>query len=217
MGNLKFINIVSYRLAYFLTRELKHTHEKKRVYYYGLQVVIGGLVKGILLVLLTLLLGIFHSTFSVLLFFAALRIFAGGYHMDNYTRCMITSFAIFILLGLMVEYTYSYWSITALISLSVLAFAAVLISSIKWAPADTPYKPITNPAKLKNLKNLSIIVVFVWLAADILLILNQQNFYVLAGCSGMLMGAFIISPAGYRFFDFISGKRRKSDKATVSR
>ena len=214
---MRFINVISYRLAHSLTAELDHTHEKKRVYYYGFQVVIGGLVKGILLVLLTLLLGIFHSTFSVLFFFAALRIFAGGYHMDNYTKCMITSFAIFILLGLVVEYTYIYWNITALTVLSVPAFAAALISSIKWAPADTPYKPITNPKKIKNLKVLSIIVVFAWLVADIVLMFNKLNFYVLAGCLGMLMAAFIISPAGYRFFDFISGKRQKSDKATVSR
>lgn len=214
---MRFIDAISYRLAHTLTAELNHSHEKKRVYYYGFQVVIGGLVKGVLLVLLTLLLGIFHSTFSVLFFFAALRIFAGGYHMDSYTRCMITSFGIFILLGLLVEYTQIYWSLPILIALSVSTFIIALISAIKWAPADTPYKPITNPKKIKNLKTLSILVVLAWLAADILLLMNNHNFYVLAGCSGMLMAAFIISPAGYGFFDFIGGKRRKSDKPAVSR
>lgn len=217
MSFLKFIDMASYKLAHSLTVELNHTHEKKRVYYYGFQVIIGGLVKGILLVLLTLLLGIFHSTFSVLFFFAVLRIFAGGYHMDNYTRCMITSFGIFIILGFMVEYTYIYWSPAMLMVLSILAFTAALITAIKWAPADTPYKPITNPKKIKNLKILSIIVVFLWLAADIVLMIYKLNFYILSGCSGVLMAAFIISPAGYRFFDFISGKRHKSGKATVSR
>ena len=50
------------------------------------QIVIGGIVKAVLLVLLTLLLGILQSTFTVLLFFAALRVVAGGYHMDNYKQ-----------------------------------------------------------------------------------------------------------------------------------
>ncbi|NJD02934.1 MAG: accessory regulator AgrB [Ruminiclostridium sp.] len=213
---MRVINTLSYKLAHSLSAELNHTHEKKRVYYYGFQIVIGGLVKGILLVLLAFLLGILHSTLSVLFFFAALRIVAGGYHMDNYNRCMFTSFGIFILLGLMVEHTYIYWNFTLLVALSVSAFAAALISSVKWAPADTPYKPITDPKKRKNLKILSIIVVFAWLAADIILIINKLNFYVLAGCSGMLMAAFIISPAGYRFFDFISGKKRKSENPTLS-
>lgn len=214
---MRFIDTLAYKLAQSLTKELNHTHEKKRVYYYGLQVIIGGAFKGILLVLLTLLLGIFYSTFSVLFFFALLRVFAGGYHMDSYIRCMITSFLIFILLGLIVEHTYIYWNSVALVGLTILTFAAALISSIKWAPADTPYKPITNPRKIKNLKVLSIIMVLIWVAAEILLILTRQNFYVLAGCSGVLMAAFIISPAGYGFFDFISGRRVKSDKATVSR
>ena len=55
-----------------------------------------------------------------------------------------------------------------LIILTGLAFLTALISSIKWAPADTPYKPITNPKKIRILKILSIVVVILWLAADIL-------------------------------------------------
>ena len=213
---MRFIDALSYKLAHSLTAELNHTHEKKRIYYYAFQVLIGGIVKAILLVLITLLLGIFHSTFTVLFFFALLRVVAGGYHMDNYTRCMVTSFGIFIILGFLVKYTHIYLSSEMLMGISALAFIAALFSSVKWAPADTPYKPINNPEKIKNLKIISIIVVVLWLAADIVLISSKLSFYVLAGCFGMLMAAFIISPAGYRFFDFISGKSRKSDKATVS-
>ena len=211
---MRFINAISYSLAHSLTTELKHSHEKKRVYYYAFQVIIGSLVKGILLILLTLLLGTFKSTFTVLFFFAALRLVAGGYHMNSYTRCMITSFSIFILFGMAVEYTSEMWSITALIILSLATFAAAMLSTVKYAPADTPFKPITRPDKIKNLKIISIIVVLIWMTANILLLIGSQKFYVLAGCLGILMAAFIISPAGYRFFGFISQKRKKSGGST---
>jgi Membrane protein putatively involved in post-translational modification of the autoinducing quorum-sensing peptide len=213
---MRFINVLSYKFADSLTRELNHSHEKKRVYYYGFQIVIGGLFKAVLMVLLSLVLGIFQSTFTVLAFFAVLRLVAGGYHMDNYTKCMVTSFALFFLLGFLVKYTYNYWSLAMLIAISIIAFIAALITSIKYAPADTPYKPITKPEKIRKLKTMSILVVFMWSIIDIILIYNKLNYYILAGCLGMLMAAFIISPAGYEFFDFISGKRRKANKAKIS-
>ncbi len=213
---MRFINALSYKYANSLTKELGHSHEKKRVYYYGFQIVIGGIVKTAVLVLLTLLLGIFQSTLTVIAFFAVPRIFAGGYHMDNYTRCMITSLGIFLGLGLLVKYTYLYWGSGMLITLSVLTSLPALVSAIKWAPADTPYKPITNPQKIKRLKTISVIVVILWAAANSILIYNKLPYYILAGCLGMLMAAFIISPAGYGFFDFISGKSRKSKDAHIS-
>jgi accessory gene regulator B len=213
---MRFINVLSYSFANSLTKELNHTHEKKRVYYYGFQIVIGGIVKAILMVLLSLLLGIFQSTLTVLLFFAALRIVAGGYHMDNYTKCMVTSFGMFFLMGFLVKYTSSYFSLGILMALSGIAFLTALIVSIKWAPADTPYKPITKPKQIKKLKIMSVIVVFIWLVADAILIKYKLNYYILAGCLGILMAAFIVSPAGYGFFNFISGKSRKVNNANIS-
>ena len=209
---MKFINVLSYNCAEYLTKQLNHSHEKKRVYYYGFQIVIGEIVKFSLLILITLLLGVFLPTFTVLIFFGALRVVAGGYHMDNYTKCMVTSFGIFILLGFLVKFTYQYYSLGLLAVLSAVTFVTALIAVIKWAPADTPFKPITKPKQIKRLKILSILMVFIWMAIDCILIIYSINFYVLAGCLGMLMAAFIVSPAGYRFFDFISGKGRKPKK-----
>lgn len=204
---MKFINQLSYQLAHSLAEELKHTHEKRRVYYYGLQVIIGSLVKTILLVAVTLILGLFEATIAVMLFFAALRITAGGYHMDNYTKCLLASFGIFLSLAFTVKYTYAIWPGWLLISFSALSLILVFYSAYRFAPADTPYKPITNRKKIKRLKVISVAVVIIWAVADIYFILNNFSYFVVAGCLGMLMAAFIISPLGYRFFNFVSGKK----------
>lgn len=214
---MRFINVLSYKLANSLTKELGHTHEKRRVYYYGFQIVIGGIIKGILLVLITLLLGIFKATMSVLLFFAIPRMTAGGYHMDDYTKCMLTALGIFLSLGFIVKYTSGFWSVWTLIILSLIVFVTTLFCVIKYAPADTPYKPITKPEQKRKLKTLSIKVVMLWLAIDIVLLIYGLKYYILAGCLGMLLAAFFISPAGYKFFDFISGKSRRPISANISR
>lgn len=210
---MRFINKWSYGLAKYLTGQLGHSHEKRHVYYYGFQIIIGGIVKLLILVAVTLAAGIFQSTFTALFFFALLRMIAGGYHMGSYTRCMIVSSAMFMLSGFIVQYTNIYWSQTLLALLAGAIFLTALPVVIKWAPADTPYKPITKPKQKKTLKTLSVVLVILWAAAQILLITNRLNFYSLAGSLGILMAVFIVSPAGYKFFDFVEGKGRKPEKA----
>jgi accessory gene regulator B len=126
--------------------------------------------------------------------------------MDDYTNCMLTSFAMFIGFGLISKYTYLYWSPLTLLILSLSVFAAALFVSVKYVPADTVFKPMNNMDQNRKLKKLAIAIVFLWLVLDAFLIIKGYKFLVLAGCLGMLMSSFIISPAGYKFFDFISGR-----------
>jgi accessory gene regulator B len=210
---MRFINKWSYRLADYLTSQLGHSHEKRHVYYYGFQIIIGGIVKFLLLLAATLATGIFFSTFTALLFFGALRVIAGGYHMGNYTRCMIVSSLMFMLSGFITEYTHVYWSQAALALLAGAVFLVALPSVLKWAPADTPYKPITKPSQIKTLKVLSVVVVILWALSELLLIAGRLSFYSLAGSLGILMAVFIISPAGYGFFNFAENIGRKPGKS----
>ena len=210
---MKFINKWSYGLARYLTGQLGHTHEKRHVYYYGFQIIIGGIVKFLMLMVVTMATGIFLSTFAALFFFGLLRVIAGGYHMGSYSRCTVVSSCMFMLSGFIVQYTNTYWSQSMLAILAGAIFLTALPAVFKWAPADTPYKPITKPGQIRTLKTLSIVVVILWAAAEIILIVNRLNFYSLAGSLGILMAVFIISPAGYSFFDFASGKGHKPEKA----
>lgn len=209
---MKFINKWSYGLANYMAEQLGHNHEKRHVYYYGFQIIIGGIVKFLVLLLATLITGIFLSTFTTLLFFGALRVPGGGYHMGSYVRCMVASSLMFMLSGFIVEYTCSLWSQGMLAALAAAVFLTALLVAWKWAPADTPYKPINKPGQIRALKSISVIVVFLWAGAEAILIVKGLSFASLAGSLGILTAAFIISPAGYRFFDFISDIGRKHGK-----
>jgi len=203
---MRFIQAWSYKCAYCLAQQLNENHEKRGVYYYGFQVVIGAVVKGIMLVLAALLVGALIPTIAVMLFFVSLRGIAGGYHMDTYDKCMAVSLAMFVLGGIIVEYSHMYWPYSHVLVLVVLTFAFGLYSVAKWAPRDTPNKPIKSPERIKKFKTLSIIHIFIWIALELFLLHSNLKMYALAGCIGILLATFMISPAGYRFFDTISGK-----------
>jgi len=201
---MRFIQVWSYKCACYLAQQLGHSHEKRGIYYYGFQVVIGAVVKGILLVLISLLFGVLVQTLTVLIFFASLRILAGGYHMDTYGKCIAVSLAMFVLAGIIVKNTYMYWPSVYILALSFAIFAAGLFSIIKWAPRDTPNKPITRPEERKKFKTLSIIHICLWIILQFILVGLKLNMYALAGCLGIIISIFIITPPGYAFFDMLS-------------
>jgi accessory gene regulator B len=213
---LKFIRKWSYGCANALTAQLAENHQKKAIYYYGFQIVIGGIVKGIALVLAALVLGILRETVITILFFASLRTIAGGYHMSTYGKCMVTSMAMLLAGGFIVKYAHQYFSAEVFIILSIIIYTAGFISIMKWAPADTPNKRITDPKKRKSLKMWSLVHINLWLAASIILSCYKINELVIAGCFGIILAIFIITPAGYSFFGFIEGKRKNTTFTNLS-
>ncbi|NLC67737.1 MAG: accessory gene regulator B family protein [Clostridiaceae bacterium] len=205
---MRFIKKWSYSLARGLSSQLNENHEKRSVYYYGFQVVIGTVFKLAILLAVAFILGIFKETMVIMGFFIAFRTTAGGYHMDTYGKCMAASMVIFLLSGLFVHYAWSYWNAHSLAILTIIIFNVGLFSFYRWAPADTPNKPIKNEKKIKSLKRKSMILLTISTFVIFLLILKHLYVYALAGCVGTLVAVFNVTPAGYSFYDAISGKAK---------
>jgi len=199
-------------------KQLNEDHEKRRVYYYGFTVVFGAILKGIIIVSVSYLLGILIPTLFIVLMFGSVRMIIGGSHLDNYWRCILTSMSFFILIGLLSKYTFNYWSSTSILVFVLLTFLAAFTGILKWAPSDSPNRPITNEKEIRRFRNLSIIYSIMWFIAifsvSILTIIgkipNSSKIYIIAACFTFLLAIFAISPAGYRFFSFISGKKAKA-------
>jgi accessory gene regulator B len=195
-------------------KQLKENHEKRRVYYYGFQIVIGAIVKGALLIATSLLLGSLIPTIFLLMIFGSFRMFAGGYHMDSYGKCILTSLIMFVILGTISQYTHQYWSLTFIAILIMISFISGMFVIKKWAPSDTPNRPITRPEEIRKFKLLSYVYCIVWMAVAttsvFLRILSiipvGYNKFIIAGIFGFLLELFTISPAGYKFYDLVSGK-----------
>lgn len=206
---MRFIKAWSYKCAAQLSLSLKESHEKKRVYYYGFEVVIGTAVKLVLLLLAALVLGIIGPVLMIIAVFSSLRVLAGGYHMDTYGKCFILSLLMFLLSGIVAQYTYRLWSITNLILFSVITFICALFAMLKWAPSDTENRPIIKPEEIKKFKMLSVVCIAIWGVVISVLIAYSQNLLVIAGCFGLLLEAFMITPAAYKIFNRLSGNMDK--------
>ena len=200
---MRFIHKWSYSSARYLAKVLNRDHAQRRIYNFGFLVVYGALVKGVLLFSTSLILGTFIPTLIITLTFAALRTRAGGYHMDSYGKCILTSLGLFLIAGMISKYIPSDF-----VGMLILA---IMICSIFWAsiyaPKDTPNRPITEEWEIKKFHKQSILMVLVFFAGSIELLYNQHSSLAAAVMFGVGLEMFSITPAGFRFFDWVAGKK----------
>lgn len=208
---MNFIRKWSFGCANSLAHKLGESHQKRGVYYYGFQIVIGAIVKGTAITAVTLILDTFVQTMVVLAFFTALRVLAGGYHLSSYNKCVVASITLFTAAGAITRYTYAYWKDEVVMVMIIVSFFIGLAALMKWAPRENPNRPITKREEIKRFKYLSFIVfISSILASGVLLYFNCKQM-ALSGLFGTLLSIFIITPMGYRFFSWISGENKMAE------
>lgn len=201
---MRFISKWSYAGAKNLAGILNEDHKKRFEYYFALQLILGESVKTVILFSISLILGIFVPTLLITATFVLLRMIAGGYHMDTQGKCLYVTLAIFITSPLIVKYTYQYWNFNSVTLLIIITFLLGLYTLGKYAPKDTPNKPITSVKKIRKLKLVSLVYLFIWLIITVLLNIFQFRLAAICLCFGVLLELFIISPIGHRFFDLFN-------------
>ena len=166
----RYVKLISYCLSKYLHNKIQKYYNQGydmgkcakyniQVYYYGFQIIIGGINKFLLLIISGLLLNILPQLLLTTISFASLRIFTGGLHYDSYTKCSYVSLLSFTLIALLSKYIILNQFISMLIFLSVLFLILI------YAPIEHPNKPIKENKKIK----FKIIALFV---LNILVIIN---------------------------------------------
>ncbi len=206
---MRFIEALSYSGADYLMKQKGENHEKRRVYFYGFQIIIGALVKFLILLALAFVTDTIQSSFLMAITFATLRMLAGGYHMNTYGRCLAVSISMFIGFSLIARYTYGLWSFYQVIIFTIIVVTICGICLYKWAPSDNQNRPITEPSEIKKFKKLSIIYLVIWAAFACVLIVTNLYMILLSISFGIVLEVFSITPIGHRFFD---GLKKGLDK-----
>lgn len=201
---MRFINKWSFSCAKGLAEVLNENHQKRSAYYFSFQIVFGGIVKYGIMLSVSLLLGIFIPSLIVYVSFVALRKLAGGYHMDTYGKCLIVSIGLFVMAAFTAKFTYQYWNTVHILALIGMALVSGLYVLIRYAPRDTPNRPITDPQEIKKFKTLSLIYLLVWVGIISTLTVFGFRMYALASAFGVLLELFGVTPMGHRFFDMIN-------------
>jgi len=203
---MRFVQKWSYACAKQLAAGLNENHQKRAVYYYGFYIIIGALVKGFFLLSAASVFRVLIPTIVVTFTFASLRVFAGGYHMTTYGRCLFASMGLFIASALIAKHTHEFWSIHMIAVLIAMIFIIGCFILLKYAPKDTPNKPITEPEKIKMYKTLSLTYLFVWGILSALLLYFNYKMVILCMSFAIILELFSVTPIGCKTFSLIDGK-----------
>ena len=158
---------------------------------YGLTGMYLTLSKMIVIILLSIIIGIFKETIIFMLIYNVLRIPSFGIHATKSWICLLTSSIIFIglpILALHIKFNF-------LIKLLIGIVGCILM--FKNSPADTKKRPIVNPTRRLIYKAISTTFAITYLILSITL---KNEFICNCLILGLVLQNILISPLTYRLF-----------------
>jgi len=198
------IHNIAVRWAAALAKELGSDQREQNRMAYGLELLLGEIVKWIVLLSLAGIMGLWREVIIITVSASMLRLVSGGEHCNEYYRCMIGGTIWFLLLGWIVRYVNMSITVESLLVIAGISFAAAFVLLALYAPGDTENKPINTDAERTKFKRLSLILAVVYL---IIMIGTTQTkaaqWICLPVAVGMLAQVFTVTPLGYRFLHWV--------------
>jgi len=133
------------KICQYLTNKIRKEmpdidDERAEIIMYGLQVLIGELPKGLIILSIAYLLGLFKLTLISLLIIAPYRCFSGGVHMKTHMGCIVSTLLLYSGPALFGKYIALTGMTKYLLAGMVWMFCMIMIKL--YAPADTENVPI---------------------------------------------------------------------------
>ncbi len=131
--------------------------ERAEIIMYGLQNIIGELPKGIIILMIAYILGIFKLTVISILIIAPYRCVSGGVHMKTHIGCIIYTLLLYSGSSLLGKYIVLTGNAKIMLAIVVWIFCMIMIKL--YAPADTENLPILRKKERKQKQILSYIII----------------------------------------------------------
>ena len=131
--------------------------ERAEVIMYGLQNIIGELPKGIIILIIAYILGIFKLTVISILIIAPYRCVSGGVHMKSHLGCIIYTLLLYSGSSLLGKYIVLTGNVKIMLSIAIWIFCMIMIKL--YAPADTENLHILRKKERKQKQILSYIII----------------------------------------------------------
>ncbi|MCT8978565.1 accessory gene regulator B family protein [Clostridium sp. CX1] len=198
------IEKISNNLAFKVASSLNLDKDKEEVIAYGAF----NFIQTIWSIFMVMILGIIFKvpvkaliiSFSI----SILRKYSGGAHSSSPNRCAIIGAITAVGLALFVEYTYKFLDLNWIIIISVFTFLFAYYNICKYAPVDSPAKPIVKEKSKQRMKKKSILTLNVLAVFMIIIVISQftiENKYYLPVamciCLGVLWQVLTLTPKGY--------------------
>ncbi|WP_018210908.1 accessory gene regulator ArgB-like protein [Desulfitobacterium hafniense] len=194
---------LSCSIANYFGRELELDEDKTDILRYGFEVIIGEGIKVISIFVMASLLGLTPYVLVAFLTVGTYRLFSGGYHSETYSRCFMFSMFLFLGMGKITQLLLPYFklSVVQIITLIFIVFVWSLWIAIKWAPAETPNKPLAEGEKTRQ-KKLSVIWVLLWFLVTSFLVLafpvERTGIIALGTLLAHIFQSFSVTPLGFK-------------------
>lgn len=133
--------------------------ERAEIIMYGLQIIIGEIPKGIIILVIAYFLGIFKLTLISVLIIAPYRCVSGGVHMKTHIGCIIYTLLLYSGSALLGKYLILEGSTKLIVGLTIWIFCMTMIKL--YAPADTENVPILRKKERIQKQILSYIILAV--------------------------------------------------------
>ena len=131
--------------------------ERAEIIMYGLQNIIGELPKGIIILMIAYILGIFKLTVISILIIAPYRCVSGGVHMKTHIGCIIYTLLLYSGSSLLGKYIVLTGNVKIMLAIAIWIFCMIMIKL--YAPADTENLPILRKRERKQKQIFSYIII----------------------------------------------------------
>lgn len=179
--------------------------EKSEIIYYGLQNIIGELPKGLFILLIAWVCGVFKLVLLGTVVFLIYRGFAGGVHLKTHFSCFWVSTLFIVGSTILAKEILFKNTFVVYTLLGLFNFLLALL----YAPADTENRPIMREAQRKRQKFESLLMIcLVYIFSTFVIekqVISNLFMYMLT------VESIMITPIAYKVFKNKSGEERRNE------
>lgn len=198
------IEKLSNNLAFKVASTLNLNKDKEEVIAYGAFNFIQTMWSIVIVIIFGVIFKVPIEALIISFSISILRKYSGGAHSSSPNRCAFIGAVVSVGLALLVEYTYQFVNLNWVIIAAVLIFTFGYYNIFKYAPVDSPAKPIVKEKSKQRMKKKSIFTLNVLAALIIILVIIQsittnKNYLSIAICIclGILWQVLTLTPKGY--------------------
>lgn len=210
------IEKISNNLAFKVSSTLKLNKDKEEIIAYGAF----NFIQTIWCIFMVMFLGIIFNValkaMIISFIISILRKYSGGAHSSSPNRCASIGAIVSVGLALFVNYIYDLLSLNWIVIMQVIIFFFAYYSIYKYAPVDSPAKPIVKEELKQRMKKRSIITLNVLIVITTILLINYSflgiKYYLsidICICFGILWQVLTLTPKGYLMLLNIDGFLKK--------
>lgn len=155
--HLTSVHSIAMTLGNVISRELNYDNLKRAKINYGLEVLLGLIIKSVIFIIVPFFLGVLKQSLIIMFTIAILRYASGGMHCKTFIKCLIVSTTIYISLGMLAKIVTINDNLFYV--LNIVSFLIVLLKS----PVDPPEKIIKTNKKRHAMKLISTLIVLLYI------------------------------------------------------